>query len=112
MSDTTNKSNGRGLLDFGSRTGDRLRRSPQAPLSEADKASWERWAETAFCSLVQNPGYTQDHDTLVREAGLIADTFVNMAKERFDLPSEAANDTDVPTTNVFTIPGFGNTARS
>lgn len=95
-----------------SKAADRLRRSPQAPLSEADKASWERWAETAFCSLVQNPGYVQDHDTLVREAGLIADTFVNMAKERFEAPSQAENGDGEPITNVFRIPGYGVASRS
>lgn len=88
------------------KTNDRLRRSHQAPLSEADKASWERWAETAFCSLVQNPGYVQDHETLVHEAGLIADTFVNMAKARFE------SDNNEPVTNVFRIPEFGVAPRS
>lgn len=116
MSEITNNNNknnnGRRLLDGGKGTGDRLRRSSLAPLTEADKASWERWAETAFCSLMQNAGYTQDHDTLVREAGLIADTFVNMAKERFDLPSEAANAANVPSTNVFTHPSFVGIVRS
>lgn len=101
-----NNKGGRMLLvgNFGSNnSGNRLRKTPHEPLTEADKASWERWAETAFCSLLQNPGYTQAHEVLVREAGLIADTFVNMAKERFDAHGALSEDTDTPNTNVFSV---------
>lgn len=54
-------------------------------LTPEDRSSWERFAETALVSLMNNPAFHEGRDNaqLVKEASLVADTLLNESLMRF-----------------------------
>jgi hypothetical protein len=72
-------------------------------VSDDETKSWERWAETAFCALLQNPaiGSKESNEEIVAEAAAIADRFLTMARERQE-PHSTFEDEE--STGVFLSP--------
>lgn len=87
-----------------------LRRNRFLPFTQEDQTSWERMFETSFCVMLQNPEYRNyTHETLLKEAEMIANYFVNASREKFiennGVESNTVDDAFGPevTTGVFPI---------
>ena len=95
---------------FGSPSKSILKKDARNPFTAEEQAIWDRFAETSLCTLMQNSSKSTDAGAkannlaMVEEAGQMADTLLNMRRERFEDESSDEMGTRFEDTGVFTIP--------
>ena len=85
-----------------------LKKDARKPFTAEEQAVWDRFTETSFCALLQNGKAleTPSNTVLVEQAAQMADTLLNLRRERFD---DSSNDDEYSgeDTGVFKVVPFG-----